>query len=88
MKKIILVCILLTVFAKPAFSQLSFGQPEKINSGWQFSLNDKSSQTVDLPHDWSVREPLGPDLGKCHRLFAGRYRMVSQNACYSGRQTR
>jgi beta-galactosidase/beta-glucuronidase len=71
MKKIILVCALLAVFAKPAFSQLSFGQPEKINSGWQFSLNDKPSQTVDLPHDWSVREPLSPTLASATGYLPG-----------------
>ena len=48
-----------------AFSQVSFGRAENINSGWKFTEQDilsASSQyfddsawaDVDLPHDWSV----------------------------------
>jgi hypothetical protein len=50
-------------------AQVSFGKPESINGGWQFHLGDLSGaqaigfdtdewRTIDLPHDWSVEEPL------------------------------
>jgi hypothetical protein len=63
-------------------AQLSFGIPELINSNWQFLLGDNPTedtawQTVDLPHDWSVREPLSPSLASCQGFLpggVGRYR--------------
>ncbi|KAA6299866.1 MAG: Beta-galactosidase [Candidatus Ordinivivax streblomastigis] len=55
----------------PASAQLSFGQAEKINDGWSFSLNDKQAQTVDLPHDWSIKLPLSPSLASATGYLPG-----------------
>jgi len=64
------------------FAQVSFGNPEKINSGWQFQLGDvKNAQaidfdagrwrTLDLPHDWSVEGTLSPSLASCTGYLPG-----------------
>ncbi len=56
-----------------AWGQASFGSPASINDDWAFVLGDEpdarlpgfddaSWQRVDLPHDWSVKEPLSADL--------------------------
>ncbi|KAA6301133.1 MAG: hypothetical protein EZS26_002715, partial [Candidatus Ordinivivax streblomastigis] len=49
MKKMFISLGLTLALSIPASAQLSFGQAEKINDGWSFSLNDKQAQTVDLP---------------------------------------
>jgi len=65
-----------------ASAQLSFGQPEKINEGWKFVLrdqaeaklqdfDDKAWQTVDLPHDWSVKQPYSPTYASCTGFLPG-----------------
>ena len=59
-----------------SFSQISFGKAEKINEQWQFYLgdhpNDKTEwKTLDLPHDWSVKEPLSPSLASCQGFLPG-----------------
>ncbi|WP_084442520.1 DUF4982 domain-containing protein [Termitidicoccus mucosus] len=65
-----------------AFAQVSFGQPEKINTGWRFargevkdaqaaSLDDSGWRRVDLPHDWSVEAPLSPSLASCTGYLPG-----------------
>ena len=57
-------------------AQLSFGSPQLINAGWQFysgdNPNDKTVwQTVDLPHDWSVKQPLSPTYASCQGFLPG-----------------
>lgn len=64
-------------------SQVSFGQPELFNDGWQFTLNmpDDSVFTstfaslpwrdVSLPHDWSIEEPLSPTLAAATGFLPG-----------------
>ena len=50
------------------FAQLGFGEAEKFNESWLFHLGDieinkpinerdRSWRTVQLPHDWSVKQP-------------------------------
>lgn len=62
--------------------QVGFGDPEKINSGWKFTLNDvkdgqtpslddKRWKTVDLPHDWSVKGQLSPTLASATGYLPG-----------------
>jgi len=62
--------------------QVSFGQPEKINKNWKFILNDVENaqatslddskwQSVELPHDWSVRGQLSPTLASCTGFLPG-----------------
>lgn len=63
-------------------AQVSFGQPEKINSEWKFRLNDvkegqdsilddKRWNTVNLPHDWSVKGQLSPTLASSTGYLPG-----------------
>lgn len=64
------------------FAQGGFGQAEKINPNWKFvlhdvengeqvDLNDRRWQSVDLPHDWSVRQQLSPTLASCTGYLPG-----------------
>jgi hypothetical protein len=68
MRKIILFSLLLA-FMGNAYAQVSFGEPQLINSGWKFQKGDVPEaaqpefadnrwRTLDLPHDWSVESPL------------------------------
>ena len=65
-----------------AFSQISFGDAKKINDDWKFALedkqqakepgfNDKDWQTVQLPHDWSIKGQLSPTLASCTGFLPG-----------------
>lgn len=62
--------------------QVSFGQPEKINDHWKFTLSDLKNaqepffddakwQDVDLPHDWSVKGQLSPTLASATGYLPG-----------------
>lgn len=53
----------------PAFSQPGFGKAENINENWKFILNDADNaeaisynddhwNNINLPYDWSVKQPL------------------------------
>lgn len=57
-------------------AQISFGESEIFNDGWKFRLGDDQAvvasdfddsrwQNVTLPHDWSVKGTLSPDLASC-----------------------
>ncbi|MDR7370129.1 sugar-binding domain-containing protein [Flavobacterium aquidurense] len=65
-----------------AFSQISFGDSKKINDNWKFNLQDVSDaknttfddskwQTVNVPHDWSVKGQLSPTLASCQGYLPG-----------------
>lgn len=83
MKKIALFII--TVFiplTNYLNAQVSFGKPESINSDWKFTLkdikdgqsvdlNDKKWQTIDLPHDWSIKGQLSPSLASATGYLPG-----------------
>jgi beta-galactosidase len=81
MKKILAILIV-SQFILQATAQVSFGQPEKVNQSWKFSLsdpkgaeaagfNDNRWQTVNLPHDWSVKGQLSPTLASCTGYLPG-----------------
>lgn len=64
------------------FSQVSFGQAEKINSEWKFNLGDTQDgkditlddmhwNAVDLPHDWSIKGQLSPTLASSTGYLPG-----------------
>lgn len=64
------------------FSQPGFGLAEKINDNWRFHLgaidekisfkdNDRSWRRVQLPHDWSVKQPLSPSLASASGYLPG-----------------
>ncbi len=64
------------------FAQPGFGQAEKINNNWRFHLGDtdqaiaqdqlgRSWRSVQLPHDWSVKQPLSPTLASATGYLPG-----------------
>jgi beta-galactosidase len=67
-----------TVFAQPGF-----GEAEKINADWRFHLgdtegnitvnynNNRSWRSVQLPHDWSVKQALSPTLASATGYLPG-----------------
>lgn len=65
-----------------AFSQISFGDSKKINDNWKFNLqetpdaknvvfDDTKWQSVNVPHDWSVKGQLSPTLASCTGYLPG-----------------
>jgi len=65
-----------------AFSQVSFGDSKKINDNWKFNLQDTPDaqnktfddtkwQSVNVPHDWSVKGQLSPTLASCTGYLPG-----------------
>ncbi|PRD56523.1 sugar-binding domain-containing protein [Sphingobacterium gobiense] len=68
--------------AQSLFAQPGFGQAEKINNNWRFHLGDtdqaiaqdqlgRSWRSVQLPHDWSVKQPLSPTLASATGYLPG-----------------
>ncbi|PTY04903.1 glycoside hydrolase family 2 [Opitutaceae bacterium EW11] len=64
------------------WGQLSFGSAELIDAGWKFALRDEPDarqavfddhgwQSVDLPHDWSVKGKLSAQLASCTGYLPG-----------------
>ena len=64
------------------FGQPGFGEAEKINADWRFHLgeidgklvigdNKKLWRSVQLPHDWSVKQPLGPAFASSDGYLPG-----------------
>lgn len=73
------VIVFMTFTAK---AQVSFGTPELFNSDWLFSLtdnptyaekdvNDQRWRKLTLPHDWSVEQPMSPNLASCTGFLPG-----------------
>ena len=71
-KKLLALTFILSYLS--SFSQISFGDSQKINDNWKFILQDtpeaKNSsykdtnwQTVDVPHDWSIEGTYSEDNG-------------------------
>jgi beta-galactosidase len=65
-----------------SFGRAGFGKAEKINDNWKFVLqdiptakeenfNDTKWQKVDLPHDWSIRQPFSPTYASCMGYLPG-----------------
>lgn len=82
MKRKILLLFLLTSLSINSFSQVSFGEPAKINDNWRFTLDDPQKaevvdfkdakwQQVDLPHDWSIKGQLSPTLASATGYLPG-----------------
>lgn len=79
-KKIVLPVLLFSCLS--AFSQISFGDSKKINDNWKFNLQDTPEaqkttyddskwQSVNVPHDWSVKGQLSPTLASCTGFLPG-----------------
>lgn len=63
-------------------AQILFGNAQKFNDDWLFTLdesidaaslnvNDERWRKLDLPHDWSVEAPLSPSLASCTGFLPG-----------------
>ncbi|SNR44768.1 sugar-binding domain-containing protein [Flavobacterium sp. ov086] len=79
-KRILLPVLLFSCLS--AFSQISFGDSKKINDNWKFNLQDTPEaqkttyddskwQSVNVPHDWSVKGQLSPTLASCTGFLPG-----------------
>lgn len=79
-KSILLAIFILSHLS--VFSQISFGKSEKINDRWKFiiednqdfkneSFNDAEWQTVNVPHDWSIKGQLSPTLASATGYLPG-----------------
>ena len=77
----VFVCALI-MNADGVYSQISFGNPEKINKEWYFTLHNTEDkpvqsfesgnwQKVELPHDWSIRQQLSPTLASATGYLPG-----------------
>ena len=75
MKRILLTLLTLALGLN-LYAQISFGESTIFNDGWKFKLGDDTAavasdyddskwQNVSLPHDWSVKGTLSPDLASC-----------------------
>lgn len=62
------------------FGQPGFGQAEKMNADWHFHLGDfdgkaaadnSSWRKVQLPHDWSVKQPFSPTYASASGYLPG-----------------
>ncbi|UZJ64485.1 hypothetical protein OKW96_19285 [Sphingobacterium sp. KU25419] len=81
--KYITLALLLFLLGKGSLcAQPGFGHAEKINEDWLFRLGDwditkmntqsnTGWRTVQLPHDWSVKYPLSPNLASATGYLPG-----------------
>ena len=76
MKKILVLAALFLAVSSLASAQTSFGESVIFNESWSFKLGDDQEaakpefddskwQKLSLPHDWSVKGTLSPDLASC-----------------------
>ncbi|MDR0422931.1 MAG: DUF4982 domain-containing protein [Proteiniphilum sp.] len=81
-RKVYISAILALTFITAGYAQVSFGKPEKLNKEWYFTLENADDRPVsefnapqwqktDLPHDWSVKEPLSPTLASATGYLPG-----------------
>ena len=77
-----LAVILSHTIAAQLTSPTSFGEAQPLNDGWRFLLADDSAaitpgyddnhwQQIQVPHDWSVAQPMSPDCGSCQGYLSG-----------------
>lgn len=83
MKSKFIILLLSCIFGVNAcFAQTGFGQAEKINRNWDFVLQkedipaqgfpeNQRYQTIELPHDWSVKQQLSPTLASATGYLPG-----------------
>ncbi len=78
----LLTIICLTFSPADSHAQVSFGNAQKFNSGWLFTLKDDSAfckkdindskwEHRNLPHDWSIEGQLSPTLASCTGYLPG-----------------
>ena len=80
--KLIIAVLLCLACTNGLYAQSGFGKSEQINGDWKFTLNDVEDgetiplddsrwETVDLPHDWSVKGQLSPTLASATGYLPG-----------------
>lgn len=81
-KKSFIAIALSLLAATNLYAQPGFGKAEKINSDWRFHLGeidpakpidarDRSWRTVQLPHDWTVKQTYSPTLASATGYLPG-----------------
>ncbi len=76
------ILVLSFAWTNSVSAQVGFGQAEKINQNWKFILNDVENgqettlndsrwKTVELPHDWSIKQQLSPSLASATGYLPG-----------------
>lgn len=79
---LVFVLILAGFFPSWSIAQPGFGRAEKINGDWRFHLGDTDAalsqeqlgrawRRVQLPHDWTVKQPLSPTLASATGYLPG-----------------
>lgn len=87
MKTVLSIILLSLIFAFNGngyvFAQTGFGSSQKFNDGWLFALNpteddlyrpffdDSNLERVNLPHDWSIRQPMDSTLAAATGFLPG-----------------
>ena len=80
--KTLLLLLIFATVTNYSFSQTGFGKAEKINDNWKFilqqtdkeelkDLENRQWNTIELPHDWSVKEQLSPTLASATGYLPG-----------------
>ncbi len=80
--KLIFLLMICLACANVVYAQPGFGKAEKINRSWKFflqkndlseadKLDDRQWETVDLPHDWSIKQALSPTLASATGYLPG-----------------
>lgn len=81
-RPLVVLVALLTVLSMFGWAQDPIRQSEVLNNHWKFfkgdlanceqsSFNDTQWENVDLPHDWSVSQPLSPSLASAAGFLPG-----------------
>ena len=82
LKRLSILAVALAAAASFIEAQVSFGDARRFNDGWLFSLaddsaavapayNDSTWRRLDLPHDWSIKQPYSPYLASCTGYLPG-----------------
>lgn len=77
-----LVLLLLILAENYVLAKPQFGKAELFNQHWKFTLSDVKDgasttlddakwQTIDIPHDWSVKGTYSPDKASCQGFLPG-----------------
>ena len=78
----IMILLIVLPFSLPVIGQPGFGKAEKLDKNWSFYLNEEDTvgiyprsnvswKMVDLPHDWSIEQPLNSSHASCMGYLPG-----------------
>ncbi len=94
MKIYTILILIFILFCSKTNAQVSFGESQKINNDWFFTLDNpenpqeinfdcKNWQSLDLPHDWSIEAQLSPTLSACTGYLPGGIGWYRKNLDFS-----